>query len=183
MFLFISALTFISVVFVILFYIYTSQNKNIIVIPNVYLDSQFYEIEKHTRVHRDILYNLPNDPFMPGRKNFKIPKIEALNLHGYTHDPNMYVDYGVYYTGSEGMDWFKDAMKAKGNTYDAFLIILDDSNSKFQYKNAFGLIKTLNIDKNTLVLIKPGTIEYRFTPVQTGNKEILNFVLNKTMKF
>jgi hypothetical protein len=81
------------------------------------------------------------------------------------------------------MDWFKDAMKAKGNTYDAFLIILDDSNSKFQYKNAFGLIKTLNIDKNTLVLIKPGTIEYRFTPVQTGNKEILNFVLNKIMKF
>lgn len=87
------------------------------------------------------------------------------------------MEYRMYPTGSSGMDWHSDQKDLEGDYYEAILTLSNSSDSVFQYKNLFGLQKTVYCPPGRLVLVRPNGPSHRVTPVTKGSREILKFIV------
>ena len=178
---------------------FTSYNNNfkthddsLIILDNFYDKKDFTEIidflkNKSNNIH------FKNDLRLQSRKTicFKNSSYDPLysmiynnKLKGYINSlcgkhivkPSFPIEYRIYPKGSSGMDWHSDSSLYHGDYYEAVLTLENESDSKFNYKYN-NKIKTIKTKPNTLVLVKPNTIEHQVTSINRGYRTILKFVI------
>tara|TARA_B000000475_G_scaffold221447_1_gene184694 strand:+ start:2708 stop:3271 length:564 start_codon:yes stop_codon:yes gene_type:complete len=119
----------------------------------------------------------------PGRKSIQIHDPYVYDMlgriapRGYWVSREVPPEYRVYFTGSSGMAWHRDQRVIDGDYLEAVLTLHNTSDSEFEHKALFGT-RSIRPRVGTLVMVKPGGIYHRVTPVTTGSREILKFVLS-----
>lgn len=123
----------------------------------------------------------------PGRTSFKMDpaefdkeyaRLDTIVGPEFKVSRKVPIEYRMYPTGSSGMDWHSDQkILEEGNYYEAILTLSNSSDSVFQYKNFFGLQKTVSCPPGRLVLVRPNGPSHRVTPVTKGSREILKFIV------
>lgn len=158
-----------------------SNNDELLVIRNALSPSQLAALR--ARLPRDHLYSTKNTDAhvgQSGRKSVPV-EISSLTLGNHSVHPAIPSEYRVYYTGSHGMDWHRDQRVLTGSDYyECVLTVFNDSDSVFEYKDRWGMTRTIRPTANTLVMLRPEGVKHRVTPVTRGNREILKFVVVPT---
>ena len=95
--------------------------------------------------------------------------------------PSYPIEYRKYFTGSKGMSWHKDLSMFEPNCFEIVLTLTNNSNSNFQWIEN-NKIKSLSPNPNTLVVVRPESIMHRVTPVNTGERTILKFIVEFVKK-
>ena len=169
--------------FIVWFGNHPGTNNELRVIRNALPPSQLNALR--ARLPRDRLYSTHTDAHVGqgGRKSVVVTDSLQIRIGNYTVYPGVPPEHRVYYTGSHGMDWHRDqrVLPAGSDYYECVLTLRNDSDSVFEYKDRWGLFThTIQPTANTLVMLRPEGVKHRVTPVTTGNREILKFVVVPT---
>jgi hypothetical protein len=119
----------------------------------------------------------------PGRKSIQIhdpyvyDMLDRIAPRGYWVSREVPPEYRMYFTGSSGMAWHRDQRIVGGDYLEAVLTLHNTSDSEFEHKGFVGT-RSIKPRVGTLVMVKPEGICHRVTPVTTGSREILKFVLS-----
>lgn len=171
---------------------FKTHDDSLIILDNFYDQKDFFEIIDFLKSESNNI-QFKNDIRLSSRKTicFKNPSYHPLysmiynnKLKGYINNlcgknpvkPSFPIEYRIYPQGSSGMNWHKDTPLYHGEYYEAVLTLENQSDSKFNYKYN-NQIKTIKTKPNTLVLVKPNTIQHEVTPINQGYRTILKFVI------
>lgn len=150
------------------------------VIRNALSPSEFDALR--SRLPRNLLYHQKTDAHVgqSGRKSVQVD-IDSLIIGKYMLYHGIPPEYRVYYTGSHGMDWHRDerVLPVGIDYYECVLTLFNDSDSVFEYKD-YMFTRTIRPTANTLIMLKPEDVKHRVTPITSGNREILKFVVVPT---
>lgn len=156
-----------------------NNNNELRVIRNALSPSELNALRK--RLPRGQLYAKTKTDAHLGQSGRKSVPVKLDSIGNYVAHPGVPPEYRVYYTGSHGMDWHRDqrVLPAGVDYYECVLTLFNDSDSVFEYKDRCwgGTRRTIRPTANTLIMVRPESVEHRVTPVTVGNREILKFVV------
>ena len=170
---------------------FKTHGDSLIILDNFYDKKDFSEIIDFLKSKSNNI-QFKNDLRLSSRKticfkNRSYPLYSMIynnKLKGYINNlcgkipvkPSFPIEYRIYPQGSSGMNWHSDTALYHGEYYEAVLTLENESDSKFDYKYN-NQINTIKTKPNTLVLVKPNTIEHQVTPINQGYRTILKFVI------
>jgi hypothetical protein len=171
---------------------FKTHDDSLIILDNFYEKVDFLKIIDFLKSKSNNI-QFKNDIRLPSRKTicFKKSSYDPLysmiynkTLNDYINHlcgkspikPSFPIEYRIYPQGSSGMDWHSDSSLYHGEYYEAVLTLENQSDSKFNYKYN-NQIKTIKTKPNTLILVKPNTIQHEVTPINRGYRTILKFVI------
>ena len=170
---------------------FKTHDDSLIILDNFYDKKDFLEIIDFLKSKSNNI-QFKNDLRLSSRKticfkNRSYPLYSMIynnKLKGYINNlcgktpvkPSFPIEYRIYPQGSSGMNWHSDTPLYHGEYYEAVLTLENQSDSKFNYKYN-NQINTIKTKPNTLVLVKPNTIEHQVTPINHGFRTILKFII------
>ncbi len=95
--------------------------------------------------------------------------------------PSYPIEYRKYFTGSKGMQWHKDTSLFDPDCFEVVLTLTNTSDSNFEWKEN-NIIKQITPHPNTLVIIRPNSVEHRVTELTLGDRTILKFIIEFVKK-
>lgn len=168
------------------------NNKNLWILDDFFSKEEFKYITNYFSK-----LNLKEDPRSSNRKTLCInPKKHQiiydfiyknkkfLKLINHIKNPNHYIknkpsypiEYRKYFTGSQGMTWHIDTSLFQPDCFEIVLTLTNSSDSKFEWYEG-NMIKSISPKENTLVIVRPESVEHRVTPVSYGERTILKFII------
>ena len=168
------------------------SNTDLWIFENFFTENEFNNIKKFTNK-----FNLYNDPRSKDRlstcvdinkykkfydiiyKNKKfINTVKNIKNNDYKikEYPSFPIEYRKYFTGSKGMNWHIDTSLFKPDAYEVVLTLDNSSDSRFEWIEN-GILKSLSPKQNDLVIVRPQSVQHRVTPINTGERTILKFVI------
>jgi hypothetical protein len=100
--------------------------------------------------------------------------------------PSLPIEYRKYFTGSKGLDWHIDTSLFEPDAFEIVLTLNNSSDSHFEWI-AHNTVNSISPQVNDLVIVRPSSVLHRVSPINTGERIILKFVVefldnNKNMK-
>ncbi len=179
---------------IVLLLIYNNQfggnklDNDLVIIKNFYNPSDLNKINyllKNTRFKSDdrvtsrkttCLFQKKNKQLFNLIYNNKLINLIKKLTHKKMIIPDYPIEYRIYPTKSEGINWHRDLSLYKDTYYEAVLTLHNNSDQQFQYiKN--GKLYTVSPSSNTLALVKPNGILHKVTPITKGTRTILKFII------
>lgn len=157
------------------------QNNALQFYKDVFSKADFDELK--TRLHHIRLHTDPrtNERISTGISYQKKPEIYDLVYKYFPNaenPPSFPMEYRKYPTGSKGMKMHQDlAMYDTTDYYEAVLTIENTSDSEFVYYDHDGHLQSTWVAPNSVVLVKPNTVVHGVSPVSTGTRTILKFIV------
>lgn len=112
-------------------------------------------------------------------KNTKlISIINNIKKSNYTmkDNPSFPIEYRKYFNGSQGIPWHVDTSLFKPDAFEIVLTIENSSDSLFEWMEG-NIKKSISPKPNDLVIVRPTSVIHRVTPVNTGERIILKFII------
>jgi hypothetical protein len=127
-------------------------------------------------VHKNIYdYIYKNTKFINYINSIKDTDISAKFVPSYP------IEYRKYFTGSKGMPWHKDTSLFDPDCFEIVLTLTNTSDSTFEWSEN-NKINKLEPKPNTLVIVRPNSVEHRVTELTRGNRTILKFIIEFVKK-
>ena len=95
--------------------------------------------------------------------------------------PSYPIEYRKYFTGSKGTPWHKDTSLFDPDCFEVVLTLTNTSDSTFEWKEN-NIIKQLKPTPNTLVIVRPNSVEHRVTELNQGDRTILKYIIEFVKK-
>ena len=90
--------------------------------------------------------------------------------------PSFPVEYRKYFTGSQGMNWHQDTSLFEPDCFEVVLTLTNNSDSKFKWIDG-NMENSVSPKANTLTIVRPKSVLHSVTPVNSGERTILKFVV------
>lgn len=126
-------------------------------------------ISSHHNLY-NLIYN--NEKFINLIK--KISKDKKIKKY-----PSYPIEYRIYPTHYNGMEWHKDKSLFSKNALEIILTLSNTSDSKFLWKTdeLYPKINEIKPLENTLVILEQNSILHKVTPLNFGTRTILKFIV------
>lgn len=189
---YIFSFTLLLIIFINLHYS-TKYDNDVIILENFYSIEKFNEISNYIKKTKG---KITYDKRVPERKTYmyKNNNINFTKLTDLLHTNeliyllenslnkkykinNFPIEYRIYDSKSKGMIWHIDKEIFNSKYYECVLTLSNTTQSLFEYIDMYGNLQKIKTKPNTLVCVTPASIKHRVTSSNTGEREILKFVI------